>query len=144
MEKRLTEEGVVIDDLTEKEKLGRVDIKYRTSAGKHIVVELKKAGRRLALHELEQQGRLYVDKLKKILAAQNESSPNIEVVFVLGKTVEDELTNPERVKYAMASVSPGSRITHYDTLIKGAHAAYADYLEQSKKLDKLEAIVSGI
>jgi hypothetical protein len=144
MEKRLTEEGVVIDDLTEKEKLGRVDIKYRTSAGKHIVVELKKAGRRLALHELEQQGRLYVDKLKKILAAQNESSPNIEVVFVLGKTVEDELTNPERVKYAMASVSPGSRITHYDTLIKGAHAAYADYLEQSKKLDKLEAIVNGI
>lgn len=144
MEKRLTEEGVVIDDLTEKEKLGRVDIKYRTSAGKHIIVELKKAGRRLPLHELEQQGRLYVDKLKKILAAQNESSPNIEVVFVLGKTVEDELTNPERVKYAMASVSPGSRITHYDTLIKGAHAAYADYLEQSKKLDKLEAIVNGI
>ena len=71
MEKRLTEEGVVIDDLTEKEKLGRVDIKYRTSAGKHIVVELKKAGRRIALHELEQQGRLYVDKLTKILAAQN-------------------------------------------------------------------------
>ena len=144
MEKRITEEGVVIDDLIEKEKLGRVDIKYRTSAGKHIIVELKKAGRRLPLHELEQQGRLYVDTLKKILAAQNESSPNIEVVFVLGKAVEDELTDPGRVKYAMASVSPGSRITHYDTLIKGAQAAYADYLEQSTKLDKLEAIVDGI
>jgi hypothetical protein len=144
MEKRLTEEGVVIDDLTEKEKLGRVDIKYRTSAGKHIVVELKKAGRKMALHDLEQQGRLYVDKLKKIAAAQNETSPNIEVVFVLGKPVEDELSNPERVKYAMASVSPGSRIVHYDTLIKGAQSAYADYLEQSKKLDKLEAIVNGI
>jgi len=58
--------------------------------------------------------------------------------------VDDELTNPDRVKYAMASVSPGSRIAHYDTLIKGAQAAYADYLEQSKKLDKLEAIVNEI
>lgn len=144
MEKRLTEEGIIVDDLTEKEKLGRVDIKYRTTAGKHIVVELKKAGRRMALHELEQQGRLYVDKLKKILAAQNESSPNIEVVFVLGKPVEDEMTNPDRVKYAMASVSPGSRIVHYDTLIHGAQASYSEYLERSKNFDKLEKIVSGI
>lgn len=98
----------------------------------------------MALHELEQQGRLYVDKLKKILAAQNESSPNIEVVFVLGKPVEDEMTNPDRVKYAMASVSPGSRIVHYDTLIHGAQASYSEYLERSKKFDKLEKIVSGI
>ena len=98
----------------------------------------------LSLHELEQQGRLYVDKLRKILAAQNESSPNIEVVFVLGKPVEDEMTNPDRVKYAMASVSPGSRIVHYDTLIHGAQASYSEYLERSKKFDKLEKIVSGI
>lgn len=144
MEKRLTEAGVFINDLSEKEKLSRVDIKYRTNAGKHIIVELKKAGRKMALHELEQQGRSYVDKLKKILITQNESSPNIEVVFVIGKPIEDELLNPDRIKYAMASVSPGSRIIHYDTLIQGAKMSYSGYLEQSKKVDKLERIVNSL
>ena len=55
MESRLLTEGVVVDDLTAKEKLGRVDIKYRTAAGKHIIVELKKVGRKMELHELLQQ-----------------------------------------------------------------------------------------
>ena len=33
MESRLIEEGVFTDDLPQKEKLGRVDIAYRTNAG---------------------------------------------------------------------------------------------------------------
>ena len=34
----------------------------------------------------------------------------------------------------MAAVSPGSRITHYDTLIRGAEEAYSEYLKESEKL----------
>ena len=106
MESRLIEEGVITDDLTEKEKLGRVDIAYRTNAGKHIIVELKKAGRKMKLLELQEQGQTYVDKLRKILLAQGDNAPNIEVVFVLGKPVDDEKDNPDRVKASMAAVSP--------------------------------------
>jgi hypothetical protein len=47
MESRLTTEGVLIEDMTEKERLGRVDIAYRTHAGKHVIVELKKVGRKM-------------------------------------------------------------------------------------------------
>ncbi len=144
METRLLSEGVVVEDLTEKEKLGRVDIKYRTTAGKHIVVELKKVGRKMKLIELQEQGQTYVDKLKKILLVQNEPTPNIEVVFVIGLPVDEEATNPERLKSSMAAVSPGSRIVHYDTLLRGAQEAYAAYIEKSKELDKLENIVNKI
>jgi hypothetical protein len=144
MESRLLEEGVVIDDLTEKEKLGRVDIKYRTAAGKHIIVELKKVRRKMELHELLQQGRLYVTKLKKILAQQGQATPNIEVVFVLGKAVDEEQTDPGSVKSTMDAVSPGSSIIHYDTLIEGARNSYAEYLQKSRDLDKLEKIASSI
>lgn len=144
MESRLTEVGVIVSDLTEKESLGRVDIKYRTMAGKHIIVELKKAGRKMKLLELQEQGQTYVDKVRKILASQNEMTPNIEVVFVLGKPVDEETSNPERLKSSMMAISPGSRIVHYDTLIHGAQLAYSGYLEQSKKLDRLEKIVGGI
>jgi hypothetical protein len=144
METRLIDEGVIIDDLTEKERLGRVDIKYRTTAGKHIIVELKKAGRRLRLIDLQEQGQLYVDKLRKICAQQGDATPNIEVIFVIGVTVDEETSNPERVKASMAAVSPGSRIVHYDSLIRGAQEAYADYLSKSRDLDRLDAIVDRI
>ncbi|MFN7611348.1 MAG: ATP-binding protein, partial [bacterium] len=120
MESRLTTEGVLVEDLTEKERLGRVDIAYRTQAGKHVIVELKKVGRKMGLLELVEQGQTYVDKLKKILREQNVTTPDIEVVFVLGKAVDEESTNPERLKASMASIAPGSRIVHYDTLIRGA------------------------
>lgn len=144
METRLSKAGVIVDDLSEKELLSRVDIKYRTNAGKHIIVELKKAGRRMKLLELQEQGQIYVDKVAKILISQGEASPNIEVVFVIGIPVEEERSNPDRIKACMAAVSPGSRIVHYDSLIKGAQEAYAEYLEKSKELDRLERIVEKI
>lgn len=144
MESRLIDEGVITNDLTEKERLGRVDIAYRTNAGKHIIVELKKAGRKMKLLELQEQGQTYVDKLRKILLSQGESAPNIEVIFVIGKPVDDEKDNPERVKASMAAVSPGSRIVHYDSLIHGAQTAYSGYLKKSKDLDRLEGIVERI
>lgn len=144
MESRLTTEGVLVEDLTEKERLGRVDIAYRTQAGKHVIVELKKVGRKMGLLELVEQGQTYVDKLKKILREQNVTTPDIEVVFVLGKAVDEESTNPERLKASMASIAPGSRIVHYDTLIHGAQEGYSAYIDQSKALDKLEKIVDRI
>ncbi|MGV8604262.1 hypothetical protein ACV354_32070, partial [Pseudomonas aeruginosa] len=83
-----------------------VDIAYRTNAGKHIIVELKKPGRKMRLLELQEQGQTYVDKLRKILAQMGRTSPDIEVVFVLGKTVDEETSNPERLKSSMAAISP--------------------------------------
>lgn len=144
MESRLTTEGVMIEDLTEKERLGRVDIAYRTHAGKHVIVELKKVGRKMGLLELVEQGQTYVDKLRKILREQNVTAPDIEVIFVLGKTVDEEASNPERLKSSMASIAPGSRIVHYDSLIRGAQEGYSAYIDQSKALDKLEKIVERI
>ena len=144
IESRLREVGVITDDLTEKEKLSRVDIAYRTNAGKHIIVELKRAGRKLKLLDLQGQGQTYVDKLRKILLKQGDGSPDIEVVFVLGKPIQEQADNPERLKASMAAVSPGSRVIYYDTLIRGAEEAYSEYLKASKKLDRLEGIVERI
>lgn len=144
IESRLREVGVITDDLNEKEKLARVDIAYRTNAGKHIIVELKRAGRLLKLLELQEQGQTYVDKLKKILLKQGHGSPDIEVVFVLGRPIQEQSDNPNRLKASMEAVSVGSRITHYDTLIGGARKAYSGYLKASKELDRLDSIVERI
>ena len=144
METRLTTDGVLTQNMTEKEKLGRVDIAYRTMAGKHIIVELKRVKRKMKLLELQEQGQTYVDKLKKILLAQGGTTPNIEVVFVLGEPIDEEGSNPERLKSSMMAISPGSRIVHYDSLIRGAQEAYSEFLKKSEQLDKLERIVDRI
>lgn len=143
MESQLLEDAGVVNDLTEKEKLGRVDIKYQTTAGKHVVVELKKVGRRMKLLELQEQGSTYVDKIKKILKSKGEDSPNIEVVFVIGQPI-DETSNVDRVKASMEAISKGSRIVLYDQLIDGARRAYAEYLQQSYELDKLDKLVGSL
>jgi hypothetical protein len=144
METRLTTDGVLIQDMTEKERLGRVDIAYRTMAGKHIIIELKRANQKMKLLELQDQGMTYVDKLKKILLAQGDATPNIEVIFVLGEPIDEEGNNPDRLKSSMKAISPGSRIVHYDSLIRGAQEAYSEFLKNSKQLDKLEGIVERI
>ena len=66
------------------------------------------------------------------------------MLFVIGKPIDEEGQNPDRLKASMNAVSPGSRIIHYDTLIRGAQEAYSEYLEKSKELDKLERIVDQI
>ena len=144
MESRLLKENVFTSDLTEKEKLSRVDIAYRTNAGKHIIIELKKVGKKMNLLELQNQGQTYVDKLKKILLSSGDNTPNIEVVFVLGKPVDEEKNNPERLKASMRAVSAGSRIVHYNSLIDGAQKSYQDYLTKSKGIDRLEKIIDRI
>ncbi|MCG7995382.1 MAG: ATP-binding protein [Candidatus Thiodiazotropha taylori] len=144
METRLKEEGVIIENLTEKEKLGRVDIKYRTHAGKHIIIELKRAKRKLTLDEVLKQGKLYVSKLKKILLAQGDSSPNVEVIFVIGKPLDDEKDDPDAVKHIMAAISPGSCIVHYDTLIKGALSGYSEYIEKNELAGRYAKIVEQL
>ncbi|MCY4225516.1 MAG: hypothetical protein OXF06_11850 [Bacteroidetes bacterium] len=131
-------------DLSENENLGCVDIAYRTYAGKHIIVELKRASRKMDLMDLVRQGILYVNKLKQILIAQDETSPNIEVIFVLGIPVDEEQADPNRLKSLMQGISPGSGIVHYDSLINGARNSYAEYLEKTEYLDRVERFVNQL
>lgn len=144
IESRLTQEGVVVEDLTAKESLGRVDIKYRTVLGTHIIVELKRAHRRMGILELQQQGMLYVDKLTKILAAQGRHNEKIEVVFVIGPPLVDEGYNQQRVSAMLEAISPGSRIVHFDTLINSALKAYQAYIDSNKELDRIDKVVARL
>ena len=144
MESRLAQNGLITKDLSEKEKLARVDLAYRSNAGKHIIVELKRADRTMKLIELVEQGQRYFDTLEAMLHLKDKVSPNIEVIFVLGKPVAEEESNPARVELSMATISPGSRIVHYDALMRGAENAYDEYLQASRNLDRLEGLVNGI
>jgi len=130
--------------LSEKESKGRVDIRYRTNAGEHIIVELKRAKRRLGVAELHEQGNKYRTALIKCLAALNMRNPHISIVFVVG-TALVEANDPgghEMIEKTLNAIN--ARVIHYEALIEGARAAYGDFLVQSAKADKIDRILQKL
>lgn len=132
-------------NLSDEESKGRVDIRYKTNAGAHIIVELKKVRRVLTLPELLEQGEKYRSALTKCLAERNETNPNIQIVFVLGRIVKEARDPAFGDAYVRRMLSPlGARIVYYEQMIENATNAYSEYLEQSKQMDKLDAILDKI
>lgn len=134
-----------LDDNTSK---GRIDIKYRTTLGKHIIVELKRAKRKVSLIELAEQGKQYVSDLQELLVKVGQvkegHKADIEVRFILGEPLEEELHDPDGYKHMMNFISPGSRVHHYDALINGALQAYGEYLEATRDIDALDLLLKNI
>jgi hypothetical protein len=137
MERKLRTREPFGDDEETKDNYGRVDIRYSTIAGKHVIVELKRASVRTGIYELAAQGAKYVDAMKDILPPEEKDRAQIEVVFVVGANPPEP---SERVESAMNSVSPGSRIVTYELLIGRARTAYASYLASAKVADRIEQL----
>jgi hypothetical protein len=131
-------------NLSDKETKGRVDIRYRTNAGEHIVVELKRADRQLRMDELLEQGNKYLTALQKCLKAEGKQDPHISIVFVVGRPVkeEDDPGGAEKVSKALGSIN--ARVVHYETLISNARSAYDEFLKGSAKADRLDKILKGL
>lgn len=127
-------------------KLDRVDIRYATTGGKHIIVELKKYDVKADIDDLKAQGGKYAVALKRTLQLQGNDNPDIEVVFVLGKppraTTARLMSHEDYVDNALAAVN--GRICFYDELISNALAQYEEYLEVSKEARELEELLGAI
>ena len=140
MEDRLRLSQPFHNDDSTKERYGRVDIRYRTVAGKHVIVELKRASVNTGIYELAEQGAGYVDALKEVLPPEEKDRAQMEVVFVVGRPPDAQ---SDRIEQAMNSVAPGSRVTTYDRLIIRAKQAYSAYLEASRSVDRIEEMFAG-
>lgn len=126
------------------EKKDRIDIGYRTSSGKHVIVELKRASVAVPLDTLTKQIRKYRDGARKLLDKTTYKDWPIEIVCVLGKPPPEyaTATGPQGVQKSLAAVD--ARIVFYDELLTNAQQAYADYLEAHVKIDKLWGVFKAI
>lgn len=130
--------------LTAEQKAGRIDIGYRKTAGKHVIIELKRPERPVSSYELLEQIGKYRGGLQKILDQADNSHEPIEIVVLLGKTPTDwaDAGGQDRSERMMAA--QGARIAFYPTLMENAHRIYADYLAKRKDLDKLQKLMAAI
>jgi hypothetical protein len=127
-------------------KTARIDIGYRTTGGKHVIVELKRASVAVPVDELVAQIRVYRDGARKILEKTTYKNWPIEIICVLGKPPREwndaSGTGPSGVTATLKTVD--ARIVFYDELLTNAQSAYADYLEEHVKVDKLWGVFAAI
>jgi hypothetical protein len=134
------------DNLSDEEKAGRIDIGYRTTGGKHVIVELKRASVAVPLDDLIKQVRKYRDGAKKILEKTTHKDWPIEIICLIGKPPpewsDDSGTGKKGVAEGLRTVD--ARIVFYDELLTNAQQAYGDYLEEHMKIDKLWGVFGAI
>lgn len=136
--------GDINADLSEPERTGRIDIVYRSTAGKHVIIELKRPGIRVHVWELTRQISKYRSGLAKLLEGMGESQPAIEIVILLGKPPSewDDPNGQEIVHQALAAY--GARFVEYNNLLQHAYKAYSDYAKKKRGVERLRAIMTAI
>lgn len=122
----------------------RLDIGYRTAAGRYIIIELKKPGLPISAGSLLDQGEKYVMAMTDYFDKNPGSSPipdqfpSIDVVFIVDKAPRLHELQQGRLR------NMNGRITTYRDLVIQANSAYEDYLQASKKVGRIREIIESI
>lgn len=143
IEETVRKEFADIDaNLSEEEARGRIDIRYQTAAGKHIIIELKKYDRRVPVLTLVGQLEKYRDALQKCLEEQYPEEPShIEIIIILGSP-PTPIHKPQRNEGYLKQI--GARYVTYDQLVLEAERSYKDYLERQARLSKLADLIDRL
>ncbi|MCE2517093.1 MAG: ATP-binding protein [Alphaproteobacteria bacterium] len=126
-------------NLSQEEKDGRIDIKYKTSAGMNIIIELKRPNVRKTCFQLLGQIDKYKTALRKCLDAAHKNNEPITLVCLVGSMPSDY--NDENVKMLEAK---GVRIKTYNALLEQTYQAYQKYLEQNRKSGQLIEFIHSL
>lgn len=124
----------------------RVDIAYRTSTGRHVIIELKRPGlASVDVYDLIKQGAKYRAATKKYLAnhpdlgGYNGAIPAIDVYFV---TEEKPRTTDGDVLATLRNEN--MQAFTYKGMIANARRAYQEYLDKTPNVTKIEDIIRHI
>ncbi len=113
--------------LTEEEKAGRIDLRYKKITGKHIIIELKRASVRPIVEDLQKQVRKYINALEKQNRLTNDEG-TIEAICLLGDFPRgwDEHSEKSMGAYNI-------RIVTYTKLLHDAKNSYKEYFSKGEK-----------
>ena len=152
LEKRVKRRWKELDDKTGKEveriKELRIDIQYKKAPEQHVVIELKRPGRKLNHFDLAKQIREYMSAVSKELKDSGRKDNIVEGVIILGEfpigwESPDEMETGKRTLQ-----ESGIRVTTYQEIISQAEKQYKEYIEAqekaSKQIQRIETIIKSI
>lgn len=130
--------------LSTDERTSRIDIKYQTNAGKHVIVELKRPSVSTTTLSLLNQIEKYISALHKVLNQQGEERPHIEVLCVVGREPSD-WSAPGGRESSEEKLKPwGARVLLYNQLIDSAFRAYQDFINKSEEAGRIVRLLREI
>lgn len=129
--------------LTDEEKKARLDIRYISSTGKHIIIELKRyiPTYKVNVFSLHDQIYKYRKALQKCLRAIGREHEPIEAICIIGKEIlPDEMTLEE----ANQKLAGDARIMTYDQIIFESMQSYSEYLKRQSGIGKIRKLIESI
>lgn len=132
-------------DLTEEQLSSRLDIYYRTTGNKHVIIELKRADRTLTTTDLLEQVSKYYSATENALAAADRTNEPIEVVCVVGRRLRDWDDSPSGEARSRETLRVNhARVVTYDSLIDNALRAYQDYVDRGEEAGRVYRLIQEI
>ena len=128
----------------DEEKKGRIDITYKKTSGKHVIIELKRPSVKIAhtLSLVTQVDRYRAALRKELKKAEEDGS--VETVCLLGEEPSDWKEKDTREESEKTLDARNIRIVTYNKLIKDAERSYEEYLVKNKSKEKIEEVFTGI
>ena len=123
----------------------RTDIRYRRVAAAHVVLEMKRASRRLPKTEIEAQLKRYIEAVEKELREDpNERDLPIQGICLVGKLPRgwDDLSTRMRDEESLRVYR--IRVVTYRELINNAESAYAKFLKATGTAQELNVLLDRI
>ena len=130
--------------LSKEERDGRVDIQYKTSANKHIIIELKRASVKTKTTAIIDQMQRYNSAILKLLKSSGYEHPEVECICIVGKDLIDWENEGGCEASLKMLESQKMRLLKYDTLIENSYKAYSEYLESTKKVSEIQRILDQL
>ena len=134
----------VYESLSEEQRRSRLDIRYTTTGNKHVIVELKRANRRLDTGQLVQQIIKCRTAVASVLESQGRGDEPMEFICVIGRPLTDWSSPRGRETSARTLEGPRARVVMYDELIGNAQEAYRDYLSRQEEAGRVYRLISSI
>lgn len=133
----------VSDKLSDEERKGRMDIKYRKTSGKHIIIELKRSSVVPKMGELMDQVKKYKTALVKQLQHHKETT-EVEIVCLVGNGLLGWDNSTEKQNDERSLSAQDITVITYQQLIKDAENSYKSYLDMRKDKGRIELLLQSI
>lgn len=130
--------------LTTDERSSRIDIKYTTAQGKHVIVELKRADRVLSTDDVRRQLDKYRRAFEKV-ARQHEDIPKpLELICIIGTDLRGWTDSNERDITAKTLDPIGARVVTYQQLISESEAKYREFMRKHENAGRISDLIRAI
>lgn len=135
---------LVAEKDSKESKQGRIDIHYRQTAKKHLIIELKRANVKITTPKIMEQLSKYENAIRKQLRNLNVEHEEIECIFICGETPNSWIDIATKTKEQKALKEMNIRVLTYDELIQQSYNAYKEYMNKEQENGRILTILKEI